>query len=214
MASNEKYLMHGPHFAKKYVSDYLQNDLPKRVIRYRNGWDISDAELPMPLKFLTYEPLALDAWPTIITVAISTSRFERMGFDGPDPLYRVNYVMRTYVWCRAVGPDEATIARDRLTSVVRSALLDYPCLQAVDPRQSFQVMIDEGSMREEFSEITLLKGDRVMAGSYIGYDLGINEVVTRQDIGEVSEIELAVSQQGVTDSDLSASTWTDVHTID
>jgi hypothetical protein len=214
MASNEKYLMHGPHFAKKYVSDYLQNDLPKRVIRYRNGWDISDAELPMPLKFLTYEPLALDAWPTIITVAISTSRFERMGFDGPDPLYRVNYVMRTYVWCRAVGPDEATIARDRLTSVVRSALLDYPCLQAVDPRQSFQVMIDEGSMREEFSEITLLKGDRVMAGSYIGYDLGINEVVTRQDIGEVSEIELAVSQQGITDSDLSASTWTDVHTID
>jgi hypothetical protein len=214
MATNEKYLMHGPHFAKKYVSDYLQNDLPKRVIRYRNGWDISDAELPMPLKFLTYEPLALDAWPTIITVAISTSRFERMGFDGPDPIYRVNYVMRTYVWCRAVGPDEATIARDRLTSVVRSALLDYPCLQAVDPRQSFQVMIDENSMREEFSEITLLKGDRVMAGSYIGYDLGINEIVTRQDIGEVSEIELAVSQQGVTDSDLSSSTWNDVHTID
>jgi len=214
MATNEKYLMHGPHFAKKYVSDYLQNDLPKRVIRYRNGWDISDAELPMPLKFLTYEPLALDAWPTIITVAISTSRFERMGFDGPDPIYRVNYVMRTYVWCRAVGPDEATVARDRLTSVVRSALLDYPCLQAVDPRQSFQVMIDENSMREEFSEITLLKGDRVMAGSYIGYDLGINEIVTRQDIGEVSEIELAVSQQGVTDSDLSSSTWNDVHTID
>ena len=214
MATNEKYLMHGPHFAKKYVSDYLQNDLPKRVIRYRNGWDISDAELPMPLKFLTYEPLALDAWPTIITVAISTSRFERMGFDGPDPIYRVNYVMRTYVWCRAVGPDEATIARDRLTSVVRSALLDYPCLQAVDPRQSFQVMIDENSMREEFSEITLLKGDRVMAGSYIGYDLGINEIVTRQDIGEVSEIELAVSQQGITDADLSSSTWNDVHTID
>ena len=53
-----------------------------------------------------------------------------------------------------------------------------------------------------------------MAGSYIGYDLGINEIVTRQDIGEVSEIELAVSQQGVTDSDLSSSTWNDVYTID
>lgn len=214
MPSNEKYLMHGPHFAKSYVSDYLQNDLPRRVVRYRNGWDISSTELPMPEKFLTHEPLALDTWPTIITVAISTSRFERLGFDGPDPLYRVNYVMRTYVWCRAVGPDEATIARDRLTAVVRSALLDYPCLQAVDPRQSFQVMIDEGSMREEFSEITLLKGDRVMAGAYIGYDLGINEIVTRQDIGEVSEIELAVSQQGVTDTNLNNSTWTDVYTVD
>jgi hypothetical protein len=168
----------------------------------------------MPEKFFTYEPLALDAWPTIITVAISTTRFDRMGFDGPDPLYRVNYAMRTYVWCRAIGPDEATIARDRLTAVVRSALLDYPCLQAVDPRQSFQVMIDENSMREEFSEITLLKGDRVLCGAYVGYDLGINEVVTRQDIGEIQEIEFSVSQQGVTDSNLSSSTWTETHTID
>lgn len=208
------YLMHGPHFAKDYVSSYLQNDLPKRIVRYRNGWDISSTELPMPEKFFTYEPLALDAWPTIITVAISTTRFERMGFDGPDPLYRVNYNMRTYVWCRAIGADEATIARDRLTAVVRSALLDYPCLQATDPRQSFQVMIDENSMREEFSEITLLKGDRVLCGAYVGYDLGINEVVTRQDIGEIQEIQLSVSQQGVTDDNLSVSSNYETHTID
>jgi len=209
-----EYLMHGAHFAKNYVSSYLQNDLPKRIIRYRNGWDISSTELPMPEKYLAYEPLALDVWPTIITVAISTTSFERMGFDGPDPLYRANYVMRTYVWCRAVGPDEATVARDRLTSVVRSALLDYPCLQAVDPRQSFQVMIDEGTMREEFSEITLLKGDRVLCGGYVGYNLGINEIVTRQDIGEIQEIEYAISQQGTTDTDLNDSTWTDKYTVD
>jgi len=208
------YLMHGAHFAKDYVSSYLQNDLPKRAVRYRNGWDLSDTELPTPLKFYTHEPLALDVWPTIITVAISTTRFDRMGFDGPDPLYRVNYAMRTYVWCRAVGADEATIARDRLTAVVRSALLDYPCLQAVDPRQSFQVMIDESSMREEFSEITLLKGDRVLCGAYVGYDLGINEVVTRQDIGEISEIELSISQQGVTDTNLLVSSGFETHTID
>lgn len=209
-----EYLMHGAHFAKNYVSNYLKTDLPKRIVRYRNGWDISSTELPTPEKYFTYEPLALDAWPTVITVAISTTSFERMGFDGPDPLYRVNYVMRTYVWCRAVGPDEATVARDRLTSVVRSALLDYPCLQAVDPRQSFQVMIDEGTMREEFSEITLLKGDRVLCGGYVGYNLGINEIVTRQDIGQIQEIEFAVSQQGATDTDISSSTWTDTHTVD
>ena len=212
--TNANHLMHGAHFAKSYVSEYLQNDLPSRINRYRNGWGISSTELPTPEKFFAYEPLALDAWPTVITVAISTDNFERMGFDGPDPLYRVNYSMRTYVWCRAVGPDEATVARDRLTAVVRSALLDYPCLQAVDPRQSFQVMVDENSMREEFSDITLLKGDRVLAGGYVGYTLGINEVVTRQDIGEIQSIELAVSQQGVTDTDLSSSTWNQIHTVE
>ena len=212
--TNANHLMHGAHFAKSYVSEYLQNDLPSRINRYRNGWGISSTELPTPEKFFAYEPLALDAWPTVITVAISTDNFERMGFDGPDPLYRVNYSMRTYVWCRAVGPDEATVARDRLTAVVRSALLDYPCLQAVDPRQSFQVMVDENSMREEFSDITLLKGDRVLAGGYVGYTLGINEVVTRQDIGEIQSIELAVSQQGVTDTNLSSSTWNQIHTVE
>lgn len=207
------YLMHGPHFAKDYVSSYLQNDIPKRVIRYRNGWNLSSTQLPTPERFFTFEPLALDVWPTVITVAISTTKFERLGFDGPDPLYRVNYNMRTYVWCRAIGPEEATLARDRLTSVVRSALLDYPCLQAVDPRQSFRVMIDENTVREEFSEITLLKGDRVLCGGYVGYDLGIDEIVKRQDIGEISEIELAVSQQGPTDQNLADSDWTEVHTI-
>lgn len=208
------FLMHGAQFAKMYVSDYLQADLPKRIIRYRNGWDVSSTELPMPEKYFVYEPLALDVWPTVITVAIGTSRFERMGFDGPDPLYRVTYTMRTYIWCRAVGADEATIARDRLTTVVRSALLDYPCLQALDPRQSFQAIIDENTIREEFSEITLLKGDRVLCGAYVAYDLGINEVVTRQDIGEIGEIELSVAQQGITDTNLNTATTTETFTID
>lgn len=200
-------LMHGAQFAKQYVSNYLQLDIPQRVVRYRNGWDISDTELPSPAKYLTYEPLALDEWPTIITVAINTSGFERIAYDGPDPLYRVDYVMRTYIWCRALGSEEATIARDRLTTVVRSALLDYPCLQATDPRQSFQVMIDEGSLREEFSDTTLLKGDRVMSGSYLGYTLSINEVVTRQDIAEIQEFEIDVQQQKLVDTNLSTASW-------
>ena len=208
------YLMHGPQFAKNYVSSYLQNDLPKRVIRYRNGWDISSAELPMPEKFFSHEPLALDVWPTVITVVISTSRFDRLGFEGHDPMYRVIYAMRTYVWCRAVGADEATIARDRLTAVIRSALLDYPCLKALDPRESFQARIEENSMREEFSEITLLKGDRVLCGGYVGYELGINEVVSRQDIGQIDEIELTVSQDGLTDTNLDVSSNSQTVTIE
>lgn len=208
------YLMHGAHFAKSYVSNYLQNDLPPRITRYRNGWGISSTELPTPEKYFSFEPLALQAWPTVITVAVSTTDFERMGFDGPDPLYRVNYAMRTYVWCRAVGPEEATIARDRLTSVVRSALLDFPCLQAVDPRETFQVRIDENTLREEFSEITLLKGERVLCGGYVGYTLGINEVVARQDIGEIQSLEFTISQQGVTDTNLENGTSNEVHSVE
>jgi len=183
-------LMHGAQFTKKYVTDYLQEDIPSRMVSYRNGWAVDSETLPTPEIFLTYEPLALDTWPTIITVAISTNKLERIGFDNSDPIYRVEYQMRTYVWVRSNGSEEATVMRDRLTTIVRSALLDYPCLKAYDERESFRVSIDESSMREEFSDLTLLKGDRVLAGSYISYIMEIDEVVSREDIAELTEIDV------------------------
>jgi hypothetical protein len=129
-------------------------------------------------------------------MVMSSSSFNRIGFDGPDPLYRVSYSMRTYVWVRTEGSEECTIMRDRLTTVLRSALLDYPCLKAYDERTSFRAMIDEGSIREEFSDLTLLKGDRIMAGAYISYTMEIDEVVSRKPIGTVSSIDLEIDGSG------------------
>ncbi len=199
MATPNYPLMHGAQFAKKYVNDYLKQDIPIRIIDYRNAWQADDITLPTPEQFIAYEPLAIDEWPSVITVAIATNSFNRIGFDGPDPLYRVSYQMRTYIWTRTEGSEEVTIMRDRLTTVLRSALLDYPCLKVYDSetasglgRESFRVMVDEGSLREEFSDITLLKGDRMMAGSYLGYTLEIDEIVSRKPIGEVSEIQVGI----------------------
>ncbi len=110
--------------------------------------------------------------------------------DLMDPLYRITYAMRTYVWVRAEGSEECTVMRDRLTTVVRSALLDHPCLRANDPDNFLEVLIDEGTMREEFSDLTLLKGDRVLAGAYISYDMTINERITRRPIGTIQEVEV------------------------
>lgn len=185
-------LMNGVHFAKQYVNTYLQQDIPIRLIRYRNGWNLDSTALPDPEDYLAHEPLAIDHWPSVITVALSTGQMERIGFAGPDPLYRVAYNMRTYVWVRTEGTAETTLMRDRLTTVVRSALLDYPCLKAYDSRTSFRAVIDESTFREEFSDITLLKGDRFMAGAYIGYTLEIDEVVTRLDLGTLEELRLTV----------------------
>lgn len=186
-------LMHGPQFAKQYVTRYLELDIPQRLVSYRNGWGMDDRTLPSPLKYLTYEPIALDAWPTIITVVISTLGMERMDYDRSHPIYRVGYNMRTYVWVRDGGSEQATLMRDQLTTVVRSALLDRPCMKATDPRKTFMAMIDEGTLREEFSDLTLLKGDRVLAGSYLSYQMHINEIVAREDIGHVSEIQITTT---------------------
>lgn len=45
-------LMHGAQFAKEYVSNYLELDIPTRCNRYRNGWQLSDTQLPTPERFL------------------------------------------------------------------------------------------------------------------------------------------------------------------
>jgi len=85
---------------------------------------------------------------------------------------------------------------------VRSALLDRPCLRATDPRETFQVLVDEGTIQEQFSDLTVLKGDRMLAGSYLGYDLSINEIVMREPLGEVGEfdIETVIRGMGSTES--------------
>lgn len=174
-------LMYGAQYAKSFVTNYLKIDIPVRLVKYRNGWNLSDSDLPNPAEYLTYEPLVLDAWPTIITVAISTRSFERHGYaSGLDPIYKANYSMRTYVWCKTDGSQATTDMRDRLTTVVRSALLDYPCLQREGAER--QARIEETSVVEEFSDLTLLKGDRVLAGAYIGYELSIDEVIARENI--------------------------------
>lgn len=191
-------LMYGAHYAKEFVNNYLQSDIPRRLVRYRNGWSLDDITLPNPVEYLTYEPLALDVWPTIITVAISTKRFERTGYEpGMNPLYRVVYGMRTYIWVRTEGSQQTTEMRDRLTTVVRSAIMDHPCLQREGADR--EAMVEETTLTEEFSDLTLLKGDRVLAGAYLGYDLILNEAIARENIADsVLQYQLTIGQNPIT----------------
>ena len=177
-------MMAGPRLAKNYVSNYLANDMPGRLLTYRNFWKLSASQLPTPEKYLSYEPFALDTWPTIITMVINTRSIQRNDFeDDSDPNYRVTYEMRTYIWTRAVGAETVTEQRDNLTTVVREALMDGPSLSKYDASVPCYPKIDEGSIREEFSDLTLIKGDRLLAGAYIGYDLSLEEIIDHPHIG-------------------------------
>ena len=177
--------MEGPSAAKKYVSDYLAADLPTRVMNYRNALLLDDTILPNPVKYLTFEPLTMDNWPTIITLVESTRQIQREALPGAlDPVYNVIYGMRTYVWVRAVGPEQVTVARDHMTMVVREAMLDRPSLSAADPAgAACDIKVDEGTITEDFSDLTLLKGERFLAASFLSYDLSLEETISRAALG-------------------------------
>lgn len=189
-------MMQGAAAAKQFVNEYLAQDMPARLVSYRNHWLTDEDSLPDPLLYLTYEPVALDHWPTIITVAISTADLTRVDYDmSMNPQYRVRYNMRTYIWVRADGSEQCTLMRDNLTTVVRSALLDHASLQvyegsAPSASAACEVKVDEGTMREEFSDLTLIKGDRVLAGAYVAYDINLTETVTRKTLGEVADFDI------------------------
>jgi len=192
-------MMSGPRLAKAYVSNYLANDLPSRLITYRNHWGLSSSQLPSPVRYFTYEPFALDKWPTVITVVMNTASVRRDGYEvDADPSFRVTYNMRTYIWARDGGAQVVTEQRDNLTTVVREALMDGPSLSAYDSGVPCYPKIDESTIREEFSDLTLIKGERLLAGGYVSYDLALEEIVDHDALGFVQTHENTVSKLPVT----------------
>lgn len=172
--------------AKQYVSNYLAADLPARLINYRNYWNLTSSQLPDPLMYASYEPFALDRWPTIITLVMGTDSISRMGYSGMgDPQLQVSYDMRTYVWVRATGTQAVTDQRDNLTTVVREALMDNPSLSAYDNSVPCSPKIDEATIVEQFSDLTLIKGERLLAGAFVGYTLTLDEDITSESVGVV-----------------------------
>jgi len=180
-------MMSGPWTAKEYISSYLQSDLPKRIVSYRNLWNLDDNRLPLPERYLPYEPPALDNWPIIITVNLSTPQMLRTDYvDGANPVYRVAYNMRSYVWVRQSSAEMATESRDRLVTVVRAALLDRQSLVSLDD-EDHDLLLDETTLREEYSDITYVKGDRAVCGAFLAYTLHLNEAIVRRNIFDPTE---------------------------
>jgi len=176
--------MEGPAAAKKYVTEYLAVDLPTRVMNYRNTLSLDDSVLPNPVKYLSHEPFALDQWPTIITLVESTSNIERSDYAVAEPVYDITYRMRTYAWVRALGADVVTEARDHMTMVVREALLDGPALRQIGTTTvNAEIKVNEGTITEQFSELTMLKGERFLAASYLSYELNLYETIVRSSKG-------------------------------
>lgn len=192
-------MMSGPRLAKDYVSNYLANDMPSRLIAYRNHWNLSSRQLPDPRRYLSYEPFALDTWPTIINLVINTRSITREGYEYDyDPSFRVTYEMRSYIWVRDAGAETVTAQRDNLTTVVREALMDGPSLSQYDSTVPCSPKIDETSIREEFSDLTLIKGERLLAGAYVAYDLSLEEVVDHTPAGIMQTAEATVSKVALT----------------
>mgnify|MGYP001816686649 CR=1 FL=1 len=189
-------MMNGPTRARHWINDYLASTMPTRLIDYRTYWGHDETTLPNPVQYLAFEPAVADRWPLVYTMVLGSTDVVRYDYDDEDnPRFEVRYNMRTYVWARAIGSQEVTDLRDDLTTVLVDCLIDNPAVSSFNQSQTdCSGVIDEGTIRMEFSDIFLLKGERMTSAAYIQYDIVMTETITRDPLGVISSIPMVTVQ--------------------
>lgn len=181
-------MMHGVTTAKQYVTDFLEAELPVYLATLRAEWDLSESDIPDPVAYYPHEPVKLDRWPMIATSAVRMGRLIATEQTELGAVYTMRYSIRTFVWVRQEGFASVVQTRDGLSCAVRIALLDKPWLNVSDQR----ALVEETTLTEEYSDVTAVKGDRYVAGSYLGFDLLVEEELDRATRGTVNSTQVEV----------------------
>lgn len=178
--------MRGSAVAKQYVTDFLEESLEGYLNTLRTEWGLDSSRLPSPVAFFPHEPHLLDRWPMVATSAVRMARLTLQEQTRLGSTYTMRYSLRTFVWVSQRGFGDAIEARDSLTTAIRIALLDMPWLGLLDQR----ALMEETTLTEEYSDVTAVKGDRYVAGSYLGFDLLVEEELDRTARGTVNSTQV------------------------
>lgn len=174
--------LRGPAGVRADVTAFLRAHLPAHIDGCRYAWGLPAARLPAPANvpednridaYLDHEPAALDRWPL---VAVTTGRRTHRAVDFSDdgsPLYRAMYPIRVYSWVRDEGYEATADQRDNLGTAVSVTVLSH-----INLGSSGRMRVDPGTVVVDFSDVTPVKGDRFVAGSYVGFDLHVEETLT------------------------------------
>lgn len=176
--------MRGPDGVREFVTDFLRAVLPSHLQACREAWGLSESALPEPVSnprdrrkdaYFPLEPPAIDRWPML---AVTSGRYTQGGtidysIDG-DPVFKGTYPIRVYSWVRAGGHLACQRMRDNFGTALRICFMAHTNL--ADPSGQFTVI--PRSTVLDFSDITEVKGERFVGGSYVGFDLQVLETLT------------------------------------
>lgn len=174
--------LRGPRGLRADLVAFYRAWLPVHAAACRAAWDLTDAQLPVPASvpddrradaYFEGDPPAIDRWPML---TVNTGRRSQRGIDTTDEgesEYRSTYPVRVFTWVKAEGRGAAQDMRDDLATAVQITTLAHLNLGtdgrfAVDPR----------TVLTDFSRVEPVKGDRFVAGSFVGFDLQVVETLT------------------------------------
>lgn len=195
-------LYRGATVVRDAVVDYLSTTVPVIVDQARAQWTVDEYALPYPVKYDAYEPYALDRWPLLGVNVVQADMFDRLHYDDAmSQQYMASYTVRVFTWVRTpmdendipLEPEysESIRLRDDLAACVRAALLRSGSLG-----QPGAILFDEGSLTEEYSEATGVKGDRFVAGVVHSFRIRVDETIPLVGLGDADSIDISSQSLG------------------
>jgi hypothetical protein len=189
-------LLRGATAVRSVVAGYLSATVPVMIDEARVAWNLTDQQLQYPEAYDAYEPTALDRWPLLGINITRSDTFVLMDLDAEGgQTYLAQYSVRVFTWCRTpfdsdgnpLEPEyeESMRMRDDLAAVVRSSLLKSASLG-----QPGAVMLNPSTLTEEYSEPTIVKGDRWVSGVIHGFDMRFDESVPLVPVGELVTLSI------------------------
>lgn len=176
--------------ALNVVAGFLEANLETKIaeLRERLGDEgpLTKAQLPSPQLFTTEERagrLPFQDFPAILVVGRQLRSNQLLETQVAGDVYLRGYVLRVYFWVRSPkGFAEVTIQRNRYSLALTELLLGRPSL-AQDAGG-----IDVGTLVEVPGESDTDDARRTIAGSYLEFQVTIEETVARAALGPVTGV--------------------------
>lgn len=175
--------MRGPRAVRHAITEFLRAEFPPHLAGCVAAWGLDPVAVVPPVDapadprtdgYFERQPEAIDRWPL---VAVTTARAVSSGakdftLEG-DPQFSVTYPVRVYSWVKAEGFDAAQDLRDDYATALRVTLLSHTHLGT----NGFLTMVPS-TVLTDFSAVSAVKGDRYVAGAYVGFNVTAVETLT------------------------------------
>lgn len=190
-------IMRGAGKARQIIATHLATDMPMLIAAARDQWGLEEWQLPVPVRYDSYDPLMVDNYPTVGSLVTRTNDWRRTDIT-PDAaeVYEATYSMQVFVWCRTLAKPDGTYetpeydsvlrVRDDMLALIRGCLLRKPSFG------SPVCQMDEGSLTEDY--LDAIKGSdqspRWMSGGTLSFNIELVEENYQQGIGTADTVEV------------------------
>ena len=168
--------MRGPKLLRHLTCDWLKAEVPGRFPVLRQAWQLDEEQLPLPVRYDPHPPRALDEFP--IVAVVSGQRTSRPSGDRSalgEAQWTVETPMRVFGWVRAREYAPTADLRDDFISALEVCVKAVPTMRGVG---GGNVVILSTTVVTDFSDVEAVKGDRHIAGGYVGFTIRATETLS------------------------------------